>query len=128
MDKSEILRSLNDMFNEKPDDEASYTIASNTIDKNDYLTLITKENEDSLLTDPDYDAFINIMKYYNTKDLRYAAIKLEQIKGKVLKEFSDADRIKFRSEMKDLHSRLLGANNQTLPFLEVLIKDWVNEF
>ncbi len=127
MDKSEILKSLTNLFNEQQKDEDSYIITSNSIDKNNYLTLITKSNEDSFITDPDYDAFVNILKYYNTRDLKYAANKLELCKVKVLKEFSDAERTKFMSEMKDLHNRLIGANTQTLPFLEVLIKDWVNE-
>ncbi len=127
MDKSEILRSLNDLFNKESNDDASYVITSNTIDKNNYLTLIAKDKDAFSITDPDYDAFINILKYYNTKDLKYAASKLENCKVKVLKDLPEAERLQFMSEMKDLHSRLLGANDQTISFIEVLIKDWVNK-
>ncbi|HWT27010.1 MAG TPA: hypothetical protein VN131_03655 [Mobilitalea sp.] len=126
MDKSEILKSLSDMFAEKQDDDSDYVIESKTIEKNNYLTLIAKEKEDSYITDPDFEAFVNLLKYYNTKELNYAASKMQNNKVKILKELPDEERAKVLKEMRELHNKLLGSRPQTMSLVESLIKDFID--
>ncbi len=128
MDKNEILNSLKEMFdNDSKNNEMDYTIESRQIDKNNYLTLVTKDKEDFIVTDPDYEAFINLLKYHNTKNLNYTAAKLNENKVKIFTEFSAEEREKLLNSMKDCYTRLSNSNTKNLPFVELMIVDWVNK-
>lgn len=126
MDKREVLSSLQEMFN-KENNVSDYIIESKQIDDCDYLTLITKDKEDFVATHPDYDAFINLLKYYNTKESNYAASKLNDNKVKIFTEYSAEEQDKLINEMKDLYSRLASSNQRNIAFVEMMIVDWINK-
>jgi|GEM_PF-1139779 len=127
MDKREILLTLQNMFDdEKEKNEPDFTIESKQIDKNNYLTLITRDNEDFIFIDPDYEAFITLLKYHNTKELNYVVKKFNDNKVKIFTEYSDEQRKKLLEDMKDLRSRLSNSNQRNMAFVEMMIVDWVN--
>lgn len=127
MDKREILLTLQNMFDdEKEKNEPDFTIESKQIDKNNYLTLITRDNEDFIFIDPDYEAFITLLKYHNTKELNYVVKKFNDNKVKIFTEYSDEQRKKLLEDMKDLRSRLSNSNQRNIAFVEMMIVDWVN--
>lgn len=127
MDKKEILNSLREMFDKDVVKESDYIIESKQIDKNNYLTLITKDKEAFIIPNPDYEAFINLLKCHNTKDLNYVVKKLNDNKVKIFAEFSEAEREKLLNEMRDLYSRLSNSNTKNFPFVELMIIDWLNK-
>ena len=127
MDKREILLTLQNMFDDdKEKNEPDFTIESKQIDKNNYLTLITRDNEDFIFIDPDYEAFITLLKYHNTKELNYVVKKFNDNKVKIFTEYSDEQRKKLLEDMKDLRSRLSNSNQRNMAFVEMMIVDWVN--
>ncbi|HCL03850.1 MAG TPA: hypothetical protein DHW61_15830 [Lachnoclostridium phytofermentans] len=127
MDKRDILLTLQNMFEDKEKDEPDFTIESKQIDKNNYLTLITRDNEDFIGIDPDYEAFIALLKYHNTKELNYIVKKFNDNKVKIFTEYSDEQRKKLLEEMKDLQSRLSNSNQRNIVFVEMMIVDWANK-
>lgn len=128
MDKKDILNSLKEMFeNDTKKTETDYIIESNQIDNNKFLTLIKKDREEDVITDPEYDAFINLLKYHNTKNLNHVAAKLNDNKVKIFNEFSEEEREKLLNTIKDFFSRLSNSNDRNLPFVELMIVDWVNQ-
>lgn len=127
MDKREILLSLQDMFSTEKENEPDYTIESKQIDERHYLSLVAKDKEDFIVTDPDYDAFINLLKYYNTQELNYVVNKFNNNKVKIFTEYSEEKRMKLIADMRDLHNRLLNSNTRNIAFVEMMIVDWVNK-
>lgn len=127
MDKREVLLSLQSMLNDDTVDDSDYIIESKQIDDKKCLTLITKENENFITADPDYDAFINLLKYHNTKELNYIVNKFNDNKVKIFTEYSDERRGKFLKDIRDLHNRLLTSNPRNMAFIEMMITDWVNK-
>lgn len=125
MDKTEIIRSLEKMFNET--EESDYVIEEKQIDKNKYLSLVARNKEEEIKTHPDYDTFINLLQYNNSKELKYIVKRLNDNKRKFFVEFTDSEREKFLNDVRDFHKRLLGANSKSLPLLELMIVDWANE-
>lgn len=126
MEKNEVLMKLRDLYSEN-DKESDYVIESKTIDKNQYLTLITKEKNEFEATNPDYENFINLLKYQNTSDCIYSAKKLQDNKNKILVELPEDQRAKFFHDMKEFQNKLLSANSRNLPFIISIINDWVND-
>lgn len=128
MDKWDIVNSLKEMFDkEQKNTESDYVIESKQIDQNKYLTLIKKDKDEFIITDPDYEAFINLLKYHNTKNLNYVAAKLNDNKAKIFNEFSKEEREKLMNTIKDFYTRLSNSNVRNLPFVELLIVDWVDK-
>jgi hypothetical protein len=127
MDKREVLLSLQSMLNNDKVEDSDYIIESNQIDDTKCLTLITKENENFITTEPDYEAFINLLKYHNTKELNYVVNKFNDNKVKIFTEYSDEQREKFLKDIRDLHNRLLTSNSRNMAFIEMMITDWVDK-
>lgn len=127
MDKREILLSLQSMLNNEPAEDSDYIIESKQIDNQNYLTLIAKEKEPFITTDPDYETFINLLKCYNRKELNYIVNKLNENKVKIFTEFDDEKRRKLLNDMKDLHNRLLTSTPRNIAFVEMMIVDWANK-
>lgn len=127
MDKREILLSLQNMLNSEPAEESDYIIESKQIDNQNYLTLIAKEKEPFIVTDPDYDTFINLLKCYHRKDLNYVINKFNDNKVKIFTEYDDEKRKKLLNDIKDLHNRLLTSTPRNIAFVEMMIVDWVNK-
>lgn len=126
MDKREILLSLQSMLNNDTKEDPDYIIESKQIDDQNYLTLITIDKEPFITTDPDYDTFINLLKYYNRKDLNLVVSKLNDHKVEIFTEYSDEKRKKLLYDMRDLHNRLLASTPRNIAFIEMMIVDWVN--
>lgn len=125
MDKRDLIMSLADSFNDSKD-EQSFTIESKQIEKNNYLTLIA-DNREFVQTHPDYEVFINLLKYYNTKDLNYVLMKLNNNKKKIFVEFSDKEKNSFLNDVRDLYLKLKASNTRNIVFVESIIVDWVNK-
>ncbi len=125
MDKSEVLKSLAKMFEKT--EESNYVIEEQQIDKNTYLTLIAKNEEDFITTHPDFEMFVNILQYHNTKNLNFVASKLKDNKRKIFMEFTDDEKEKFLVEIRDLHNRLVRANQKNLAFIELMVVDWIEK-
>lgn len=130
MDKREILLSLQEMINKEKTEEKEeprYTVESRQIDANNYLTLIAREKEESIITHPDYETFISLLKHHNTKEMNYVINKFNDNKAKIFKEYPDDEREKLLQDMRDLHYKLLNANQRNVAFVEIMIVDWVNQ-
>lgn len=125
MDKSEVLKSLAKMFDKT--EESNYVIEEQQIDKSTYLTLIAKDDEEFITTHPDFDALISILQFYSTKNLNFAANKLKENKKKFFIEFTNVEKDKFLVEVRDLHKRLVGANQKNLAFIELMVVDWIDK-
>lgn len=125
MDKSEVLKSLAKMFDNK--EESNYIIEEQQIDNNTYRTLIAKEDEDFITTDPDFEALVSILQFHNTKNLNFVANKLKDNKRKFFVEYTKEEKEKFLVEVRDLHKRLIGANVKNLGFIEMMVVDWSNK-
>ena len=126
MDKREILLSLKEMFNNDEKEKPRYTVESKQIDKTNYLSLVANGKEELLITDPDYDAFIGLLKHRNTKDLNYIVSKFEDNKVKIFTEYSVDERKKLLQEMRELYLKLINANQRNVAFVELMIVDWAN--
>lgn len=125
MDKTEVIKSLAKMFDEK--EESDYFFEEKQIDQNTYLSLIAKNKDDDIPTHPDYESLIGVLQYYNTRTLNYVAKRLKENKRKFFIEFTDSEREKFLNDVRDFHKRLLGANAKSVPLLESMIVDWVDD-
>jgi len=125
MDKSELIKSLANMFNDEKE-EKDYIIEEKQLDKTTYLSLVKKYNDNNMQTHPDYEALISILKYYNTKTLNYVVMRLNENKRKFFVEYSDSEKEKFLNDVRDLYERFIGANSKALPFLESMILEWMN--
>jgi len=125
MDKTELIKSLAKMFNDE--DEKDYVIEEKQIDQNKYLSLVAKSPEENIQTHPDYEALISILRYYNTKSLNYVIMLLKENKRKFFVEFSDSEKEKFLNETREFYKRFIGANTKSLPLLELMIVEWVND-
>lgn len=127
MDRREILLSLQSMLNNDKVEKPDFIIESKQIDEKECLTLITKDKEDFITTEPDYEAFINLLKYHNTRELNHIVSKFNNNKVKIFTEFSDEKREKLLKDMRDLHNRLLTSTPRNIAFVEMMIIDWVNK-
>lgn len=125
MDKTELIKSLAKMFDET--EESEYVIEEKQIDHHTYLSLIAKDQDESIPTHPDYESLISILRYYNSKTLNYIVQRLNENKRKFFIEFSVDEREKFLNEVRDYYKRLVGANSKSLPLLESMIVDWVDD-
>jgi len=124
MDKTELIMALAKMFNET--EEREYIIEEKQLDKNTYLSLVAKDKDENIQTHPDYDALIGILKYYNSKTLNYVIMRLNENKRKFFIEFNDNEKEKFLNDVRDLYKRFVGANTKSLPFLESMITEWLD--
>ena len=129
MDKREVLLSLQSMLNNEEKTDSDYIIESKQIDDSNCLTLIAKEKdkESFITTDPDYETFVNLLKYQNTKELNHIVNRFNNNKVKIFTEYSDEKREKFLKDIRDLHTRLLTSNSRNMAFVEMMIKDWVDK-
>lgn len=127
MEKRELLSKLKDAFAEKEKTESDYVIESKAIDNNNYLTLIAKNKTDAEINNPDFENFINLLKYQSTNDCVYMAQKLQDNKNKILLEQSEEKRKKLLADIKEFHNRLLTVNQRTLPLLISMISEWMKD-
>lgn len=124
MDKSELIKSLAKMFDEK--EESDYIIEEKQLDQRTYLSLVAKDRPENIPTHPDYELLINILQYYNTKTLNYVVMKLNENKRKFFIEYSEKEKEKFLDDVRDFYKRFIGSNSKSLPFLESMIAEWVD--
>ena len=127
MDKRDVLLTLQSMLNNDTVEDSDYIIESKQIDDKKCLTLITKENENYITTEPDYEAFINLLKFHNTKELNHIVNRFNNNKVKIFTEYSDEQKDKFLKDIRDLHNRLLTSNSRNMAFIEMMITDWANK-
>ncbi len=125
MDKADVIKSLAKMFDEK--EEKDYVIEKKQIDQNTYLSLIAKDKEENIPTHPDYETLISILQFHNSRTLNYVVKKLNDNKRKFFVEFSDSEKERFLSDVRDFYKRLVGANVKSLPLLESMIVEWVDD-
>lgn len=125
MDKADIIKSLAQMFNET--EESDYVIEEKQLDQNTYLSLVAKNKEENIETHPDYESLISILQYYNTRTLNYTVKRLNESKRKFFIEYTDSEREKFLNDVRDYYKRLVRANSKSLPLLESMIVEWVDD-
>ena len=125
MDKAEVLKSLAKLFNETEGNDK--VTEEKSVDQSTFLERSVNIQEEFIHTHPDYDSLISILKYYNTRSLNYVVKKLDENKRKFFIEFSDSEKEKFLNEARDFYKRLVGVNSKSLPLLESMIVDWVDD-
>jgi Mg/Co/Ni transporter MgtE len=125
MDKEEVIKSLAKMFQET--EESDYVIEEKQIDRNTYLSLVARNREEQIQTHPDYDAFVSILQYCNSKTLNYVVKRLNDNKRKFFVEYTDAEKEKFLNNVRDYYKRVVGANAKSLTLLESMIVEWVDD-
>lgn len=126
MDKIDILRSLKDMFDNDAEKEQNYSIETKQIDKANYLSLVANDRRTFIQTHPDYETFLNLLKFHNTKATNYVAIKLNENKTKLFVEFADTEKEKFLDDTRDLYRRLINSNSKNVVIIEDMIVEWVD--
>ncbi len=124
MDKADVIKSLAKMFSEP--EESEYIIEEKQIDNSTYLSLVAKDKEEYIETHPDYESFISILQYYNSRTLNYVVVRLNENKKKFFVEFTDSEREKFLNDVRDFYKRLVGANSKSIPLLESMVVEWVD--
>lgn len=126
MDKIDILKSLKDMFDNDSEKEQKYSIETKQIDKANYLSLVANDRGTFIQTHPDYETFLNLLRFHNTKASKYVANKLNENKIKFFAEYTDTEKDKFLDDTRDLYRRLVNSNSKNIVIIEDMIVEWVD--